>query len=589
MLKFNNTHIFTKYLKQLLSSFDLPTCKIYTKEFAKYLDKHGIEDPRVLESFDVIKYQRDDSSKTYTRLASRTSYLKNDELCYYFWDYSQNSLRQKRKKVSWKYSNIFYDCDSKNRYGLVRTLNSPGNYYDSNTHEYLGDYLRFVRDYYDINLMSLYNCFNNKIYSNIRFDNSAAEDAKIKIIFDSQDPKYNIYAFPVKLFSNYTIAIDCDQGIELFCGLYKTSLYDSSKAEDLILKTYQKKSKTIFSQPFLYDKLDVKNWKLDLEAELEAAGANDNGNLLLTNKDVITRYDIANHEKDLKLFIKVPVNCKSSITVLEGDFRGYNDFKFSPQTVTTILGNRENQRTELVYEQNSTVINFDKTIDFNEADFNLISKLQLLALNTGESYPFADRLIEYLSNSAITPIDKISDNIKRVQKVLKRNQHHFKTEGVWESKIQKIIYDYVMNSGNIRAVKESDLSSTSDLSGVYIARDYKKRRYASAYVSTGDLDDKSSYHKCRTTITLKRKRGSDSSVYRLVDFRHGYHLRLGHTSKSSLYDVLGYVDRNAEKWYANWALKNKIIWENKEKVEAKEATVSENIQNVDIYNGLYDI
>ena len=32
MFKFNNDHIFTGYLKQLLASFHLPKCKVYTKE-----------------------------------------------------------------------------------------------------------------------------------------------------------------------------------------------------------------------------------------------------------------------------------------------------------------------------------------------------------------------------------------------------------------------------------------------------------------------------------------------------------------------------------------------------------------------------
>jgi hypothetical protein len=130
-----------------------------------------------------------------------------------------------------------------------------------------------------------------------------------------------------------------------------------------------------------------------------------------------------------------------------------------------------------------------------------------------------------LSGSAITPLDEIPDNIKRVQQVMNQSGQYFDIEGLWENKMQNILYDYVMNSGPIEV---------------------------------------------------------NSATGKLVDKRRGLHARLGHTNKSMLYDVLGYVDKDTEKWYASWKKANG-------KNGKAEAQIKDNIQNVDIYNGLYDI
>lgn len=518
MFKFNSTHIFVGYLKQLLSTFNLPTCKIYTKEYAEYFHKNGKEDPRVIESFDTLNNNR---------AAIRVNYLKDGSISNYFWANSQE-----QENCSWrKCSTAFYE-KNKTVHGLTKTLNSPGCFYDTTTHEYLGDYLRFLRDYYNVNLMSMYNCFNNKVCNNLYYSNSGSSSANQvpSIVFDSQDEKYRIYAIPVKLFSEYTIAIDCGQSIEMFCGLYSTKLDASDKTNDLITKTYKKINGSIFSQPFLFDKLKTEYWAFDITN----MNKNSELSIALNSANVITKWDIINREQDLKLFIKVPATCKSTIVILEGDYRHFNNTRYSQVKFkdNDELFNEKSDDPSLIkkvswkYEQNHCALNFDNKNDIDNGVFTPIGKLQLLAFNVNESYPFADRLIEYLCKSAITPMDEIPDNIKRVQKVMEQNNHYFKINGLWEDKMRKIIYDYVMNSGPV-SIDEF-----------------------------GKLRDRHS--------------GRNPGQY-------GYHPRLGHTSKSTLYDVLGYVDKDAEKWYASW------------KSENGRAVVRDSIQNVDIYNGLFDI
>jgi hypothetical protein len=43
-------------------------------------------------------------------------------------------------------------------------------------------------------------------------------------------------------------------------------------------------------------------------------------------------------------------------------------------------------------------------------------------------------------------------------------------------------------------------------------------------------------------------------------------------------DLTGYIDKDAEKWYANWKISDK-----------NKAIAQDTISNVDIYDGLYDL
>jgi uncharacterized protein (DUF1919 family) len=56
-------------------------------------------------------------------------------------------------------------------------------------------------------------------------------------------------------------------------------------------------------------------------------------------------------------------------------------------------------------------------------NLTLSSPLQLLQFNTNEHYAFADRLIEYLVENAISKEEiEVYDNVRRTQKVLFENR-----------------------------------------------------------------------------------------------------------------------------------------------------------------------
>jgi hypothetical protein len=139
-------------------------------------------------------------------------------------------------------------------------------------------------------------------------------------------------------------------------------------------------------------------------------------------------------EDTLKLFIKVPVNNKSSLVILEGNYtayaKSYLSTTISPTTIKQTDEINTGRPQKLIIQQcacgntpctcvkqttqktNHIARNLDGNLD--NLSRKLITPLQSLRTNTGTSYPFADRLIEYLMGNNITHLDDIADNTKRV-------------------------------------------------------------------------------------------------------------------------------------------------------------------------------
>lgn len=408
MIKFNETNIITGFIKQLLTSFNLPYAKPYVKD--KTILYNNI---LVIKDNYIMQYKKD-----------------TDEfvpLIPYVWNHYQPNY--------------------------TRTLVKNNIIYDSHTHEYLGEYLRFLRDFKNLDLMSLYNCFSDRILTSAQipliFNNNTLEYTRKDFSYFATNDKYKVYAIPVKFNEKYTLAIDAPGTIELFCGFlgkdyYFPSFTDSEKTKPNLLvetMTFKRATNLTFNKPILIGSLAAEN---------------------LINKLTEEHWQ---HEECLHLFLKVPTTFDSTITLLEGDYVNAEsrvlDSRKEPSTVVT------------TGTYNSAVINFaDDTIDFKDLKF--ISSLQLLSLNSKISHPFADRLVEYLVDNVISSIDTIPDNITRLQYMLGERHEKGKSgllqdysdlPGIWKDKYRRVLYSIMQREGK--------LNSISDILG-YVDKDTEK-------------------------------------------------------------------------------------------------------------------
>lgn len=494
MIKFNDSNIFVGYIKQLLSSFNLPKYRVYTRDNERYFEENNKESQEIL------------SSNVTPRLANKyiVNYIKDDMISYY-------------DKLGWHNTGKDFIYGKKD-YNSTRKLSlSDGNVYNSDTHEYLGDYLRFQRDYLGLDLMPLYNCFSNRqanqLYKaedrTVLVKDSASSNTtsykfnyfNYNINFDSSDTNYKIYMLPVKLFRQYTIAIESEKPVEMFCALYD-SYFNNRQYQDLIPLTYQKFNSLSFSKPVVYDKLTAGY----LFEDTRNINVNNHTNTAYTIKDFvkdnINLSRLSLQERNLKLFIKLPADIETSIVILEGNYLGYNNGGVKKLSyINKKLWQESSNRTVINYETEKEAEEFATDQNGNiqykkeynpatsEAEYvpiikpnvilkhnpevydrniNYITDLQLLDFNTKISYPFADRLIEYLIENTIDVREDLPDNMKRVETVMSMNGIDFNTTGVWNDKIRPYIYDY-MNDYQTKGVGDNN----HDILG-YIDKDTEK-------------------------------------------------------------------------------------------------------------------
>lgn len=411
MIRFDSSNIVVGEIKQLLKDFNLP--------------KAGV--PMYGES-----------------LIEGKVYIKDGSV--YRGEYDKAEGRVRLKRIE----SLTYDWGDAIP-NITHTLNVRSSIYDAETHRHLGNYLRFLRDYKGIDLMPMYNCFSNE--SPGRLDVSFTQDG-VQRRFSTSDDRYMIYMVPVRLGRVYTISMTTSMPVEMFCGYYANNTMLRA-----FTQTYRKMGSCSMGECFVYDALKYSLTESGLEFSTTVEGGSfsydshrssmvwENGanyfdppidgvrsfvrsNSLVYDEfrnnvidaDRYLKYgavpkELLSKEDCLYLFIKVAGKVSRSIAVLEGD---YSD---STEIFINSRGCTEVKYRPSVYRE-----------DIYSSDFKApVPRLQLLSQHGPESYPFSDKLMQYLSSHAVTGEDPIPENIKKVQSKLLSEGYlpNIRHYGIW--------------------------------------------------------------------------------------------------------------------------------------------------------------
>ena len=337
MLKFNSRNIMAGYIKQLLYSFNLPICRVFENENAckNFLEVPSTtsSSPTYKDNYIAIIRKYKDGRDYFVTVDSQTSEIKP----LYVYRY-----------------NHFYP-------NLTKKLRLENDTYDSYTHTYLGDYLRFIRDYFDINLMSLYNCYNNET-----------------IVQDN----YKYLLIPIKYDKVYTVFTEKNS----IKYVITNSVVDTKYPVDFT--SASSASKISNSHCLSINSGKAPTMTIDQEGETQ-----------------ISRFGNLFREENLKLIIQANIQDESPVVVLEGDYSDYKPYFTNYQLNYEKLGQdyRWQEKYEEVFGANIGTYNFQ-----------LVNQLK----RGNDSYPIADRLIEYLLGNVITELDPLSKNIIDAKKKL---------------------------------------------------------------------------------------------------------------------------------------------------------------------------
>ena len=188
------------------------------------------------------------------------------------------------------------------------SFNSTTTYYDPETHKHLGNYLRYLRDCYDLNLMPYYNCYSEKTIAGITLHLPDAEGKTFTFDKNTSNDKYKLFVVPIKFNCTYTIAIQSDTPVIMRPVIWNNGLVkDANKTSETYLSdlehlqnSFEIIGNSAFNKPLTYS--------VELPKDVNIDNNYSSFKQLLEN------------ESNLYLLIQVDSYNTSSLVVLEGDY-----------------------------------------------------------------------------------------------------------------------------------------------------------------------------------------------------------------------------------------------------------------------------
>lgn len=363
---------------------------------------------RVLQTFEPLELSSNDTRQldrhTYYII---TSLLENNNVAKLIYNEDLNHIDQ--IAATWRSVGSYIPEQYYTKY--CNRFISNLNYYDSETHVRLGKLLRFYRDLYNLDLMQYYNCWDGSNLIGYQIFNNE--------LVETSSDQYKLIKVPIKFNKKYTVAIDSPTIVKLVPCIMNLNKFITVQVgtsnpivlnnllDDSSIKVY---NSLRFNNPIVFE-LDNKSTALlhDVEPSVR--------NLDLLKAEFLQRY-----ENNLYLIIQLEKTVTSSIVILEGDYTAEGIRKYF---------NEDN-------------LNQIRLSTLNEL---LTSNLSLLQLNDQSTYPFADRLIEYLLYNVITQVDPITENSERVRKKLEQSfQMWDPNEISWTDYLRILIFNILIDS-----------------------------------------------------------------------------------------------------------------------------------------------